>query len=99
MSSTNPEFYSDVVYGIWSATDFIATSYPSESSLNLTDLAYRPGMMLPDGRLYWGTWNESTDCMEGLGVLVATDGSMTEGFFSGGRVNGKARRITHADKE
>jgi hypothetical protein len=99
MSSTNPEFYSEVVYNIWAATDFDASSFPIEGSLNLADLAYRPGHTLQDGRYYWGTWNETADCMEGLGVLVSTDGSIIEGFFSGGHANGKARRITHADKE
>jgi hypothetical protein len=37
--------------------------------------------------------------MEGLGVLVTTDGSIVEGFFLGGHANGKARRITLGDKE
>jgi hypothetical protein len=99
MSSTNPEFYNEVVHGIWAATDFDVSSYPIEGSINLADLAYRPGHYLLDGRLYWGTWNDSTDCMEGLGVLVSTDGSILEGFFLGGHANGKARRITLGDKE
>ena len=54
---------------------------------------------MDDGRLYEGTWNEQTGQIEGLGVMVSADGSILEGFFSGGHANGKARKITHADKE
>jgi hypothetical protein len=43
MVSTNPEFYSEVVYNIWAATDFDASSFHIEGKLNLADLAYRPG--------------------------------------------------------
>lgn len=65
----------------------------------MNDLVYRTAQLLNDGRLYEGTWNESTDQIEGLGVFVTSDGSILEGFFSDGRANGKARRITHADRE
>lgn len=65
----------------------------------MNELVYQPAQILHDGRLYEGTWNESTHQIEGLGVLITSDGSIHEGFFSGGRANGRARRITHADRE
>ena len=98
LQSSHPDFFNQVVYDIWSASSFNLTDQ-HRFGVSLTDLVYRPAQFLPDGRLYEGTWNESSDQIEGLGVLVTSDGSILEGFFSGGHANGKARRITVADRE
>lgn len=82
LSTSHPDFFSQVVYDIWASSEFNLAAQPRETlPFKVTDLVYKTAQILHDGRLYEGTWNEQTDEIEGLGVLIASDGSLLEGFF------------------
>ncbi len=87
----------DIVVANGGPYDLSSVSRPAD--LTISTLSYQPSTVLPDGSLYEGQWNADTNEPEGLGVKIATDGSLFECVFKNGRANGQGRKINNSDKE
>ena len=69
------------------------------SNITLSSLSYKEATILADGSLYEGTYNEGTDKPEGLGYKIQSDGTLLQGVWVDGKLQGKGRLISSTERE